>query len=467
MESSSKLYEILKNCKKVDGTGPPEMGEAQFQQCNDEFGKEVFRETLATFVATERPSFPLKQNNKDVMVESFEKLKMFNTSKLLKPIEQLEKEVFEKYDNYKYPWTKWGIGLIDTPATLNNASGYFHEHLRLNCGCYTFEPPMDVWENGTPKDIWRCMGAMWRGVSGVFKREVRDTETGEIEEKLVGGKLDKETYVKAFRLGTYIATQFKPVVAKAIYDMTDAKRVLDTSCGWGDRLCGFFASNAEEFIGCDPNPNTFKQYQEQCIEYEKILDKSSTKNPIVKSTDDFFISHGKKKVIIYRSGAEDIPWESIENVDCAFTSPPYFATEEYNKGGEHEEDQSWFKFNEYDRWRDDFFLPVSQHSFDSLSDRGFLLVNIMNPKINNVVYPSCDDLVDLLEPNFIGQVGMRIMQRPQGKSKFKTEEGTFDKGQLDEFMDKRFIENVWCFQKNKSDFDLFRTSRKSTLESFF
>ena len=48
--------------------------------------------------------------------------------------------------------------------------------------------------------------------------------------------------MSAFRLGTYIATQFKPVVAKAIYDMTNAKTVLDTSCGWGDRLAGFFAS---------------------------------------------------------------------------------------------------------------------------------------------------------------------------------------------------------------------------------
>ena len=43
----------------------------------------------------------------------------------------------------------------------------------------------------------------------------------------------------SFRLGTYIATQFKPIVAKTIYDMTDAKTVLDTSMGWGDRLTGF------------------------------------------------------------------------------------------------------------------------------------------------------------------------------------------------------------------------------------
>ena len=51
--------------------------------------------------------------------------------------------------------------------------------------------------------------------------------------------LREGTYMSGFRLGTYIATQFKPVVAKTIYDMTKANTVLDTSCGWGDRLAGF------------------------------------------------------------------------------------------------------------------------------------------------------------------------------------------------------------------------------------
>ena len=49
--------------------------------------------------------------------------------------------------------------------------------------------------------------------------------------------------------------------------MTDAKTVLDTSMGWGDRLTGFFASNATHYIGCAPNPNTFKVYSEMIKEY--------------------------------------------------------------------------------------------------------------------------------------------------------------------------------------------------------
>ena len=237
-------------------------------------------------------------------------------------------------------------------------------------------------------------------------------------------------YLGAFRLGTYIATQFKPTVAKAIYEMTDAKTVLDTSMGWGDRLTGFYASNATHYIGCDPNPNTFAKYKEMIKFYDKL-------------------TGGKKTTQIYECGAEDLPWNEIKNVDCAFTSPPYFSTERYNEGGKNEELQSWAKFDEYDKWRDEFYLPVAQNSFDSLNDNGVLMTNILDPKINGKRYRSGDELCDMLQHSFLGQVGMRIAQRPQGANVFKDEEGNFDKAAMDKFMDKIYIENVWCFSKNK------------------
>ena len=53
----------------------------------------------------------------------------------------------------------------------------------------------------------------------------------------------------------------------------------------------------------------------------------------------------------------------------------------------------------------------------------------MNPKVKGKRYRSGDELVDMFKPNFMGQVGMRIMQRPQGgTSVFKDEDGNFDKG---------------------------------------
>jgi len=406
-----------------------------FEKLNETYGKEIFRATLSEYIANERPVFPLKEITKDDMRKSFYDLQKFDTSSICIPKEQVEKEVFEKYDDYKYPYSKHGLGLINGPSTYNDVSNYFHQDLRLACGSYGFQAPKKVWEEGTAKDIWKCMGPIWRGINGVQKTIVKDLDGSETE-KLIGGQLSEKSYISAFRLGTYIATQFKPVVAKAIYDITNAKTVLDTSCGWGDRLAGFFASDAEEYYGCDPNPNTYQRYQEQISSYNKLLSKP-------------------KKVTIWRCGAEDLPYHKLPQIDCAFTSPPYFSTEEYNKGGEHEEDQSWAKFNEYDKWRDDFYLPVAEKT---MSVSKFMFVNIMDPKVHGVRYRSGDELVDKFEDKFLGQIGMRIMQRPQGKTKFKTKE------ELNEFMNKMFIENVWCFGP---DVDLFKNSRKATLDGFF
>ena len=408
----------------------PILDNKSFELLNKTYGKEKMRTHLADYIASERPVFPLKEISKDDMRKCFYDLQKFDTSSICIPNEEIEKEVFEKYDDYKYSYSKYGLGLINGPSTFNDVSNYFMQDLRLECGSYGFEAPKTRWENNDAYDIWKCLGPIWRGINGVQKVLI------EGKEELIGGELNAKSYVSAFRLGTYIATQFKPVVAKAIYDITNAKTVLDTSCGWGDRLAGFFASDAEEYYGCDPNPNTYQRYQEQISSYNKLLSKP-------------------KKVPIWRCGAEDLPYHKLPQIDCAFTSPPYFSTEEYNKGGEHEEDQSWAKFNEYDKWRDEFYLPVAEKTMNVSK---FMFVNIMDPKVHGVRYRSGDELVDKFQDKFLGQIGMRIMQRPQGKTKFKTKE------ELNEFMNKMFIENVWCFGPKT---DLFKSSRKATLDEFF
>ena len=213
------------------------------------------RKNLADYIATERPVFPLKEISEDTMRECFHNLKNFDTSAICTPKEQVDKEVFEKYDDYEYSYSKYGLGLINGPSTYNDVSNFFMQDLRLECGSYGFRAPKEVWENGDAYAIWKCLGPIWRGINGVKLTKVKDLDGNE-SEQLLGGALTEKSYISAFRLGTYIATQFKPVVAKAIYQMTNAKTVLDTSCGWGDRLAGFFASDAEEYYGCDPNPNT-------------------------------------------------------------------------------------------------------------------------------------------------------------------------------------------------------------------
>ena len=424
----------------------PIMNQTVFEHYTNTIGKEQFRLDLADYIEKERPKFPLKEITLDQVRNSFFDLQKLDTSKYLK----VDVEVMEKYDDYKYPYKDCGLGVIDAPSTFNDISNYFQQALRLNCSSYSFKAPIDVWENGNAKDIWRCLGPIWRGINDMKKKIVDDKEI------LLGGKLDEKSYISAFRLGTYIATQFKPNVAKSIYDMTNARKVLDTSCGWGDRLAGFYTSSAKEYIGCDPNPNVYANYMKQVYEYETFL---GNNNVHIKEERDHFTINANKKVTIYRCGAEDLPWDEIKDIDCAFTSPPYFSTEEYNKGGEHEEDQSWFKFNEYESWRDNFFLPVSQKSFESLSPTGHLFVNIMDPTVKGKRYKSCDELVDSLKTYYQGQIGMRIMQRPKSDKLFESEEAK------QEFMNRIFIENIWCFAKKvlPQRLDYFRHARQATL----
>ena len=413
--------------KYADENKLPVMDQQQFETVTNDIGKEQFRIDLADYIEEHRPKFPLKEISYEVMRQCFKSLQKQDVWEFVKPIEQVEKNIKEKYDDYKYNFKDHGLGIIDAPSVYNDVSNYFHQHLRLNCGSFGFKAPIEVWEKGSSIDIWRCLGPIWRGINGMKPVMIDGRE------ELRGGKLDDKSYMSAFRLGTYIATQFKPNVAKTIYQMTNAKRVLDTSCGWGDRLAGFFTSDAEEYIGCDPNPNTYKQYLKQVETYNSFLSKP-------------------KKVTIYNCGAEDLPWDKIDNIDCAFTSPPYFSTERYNEGGEKEENQSWFKFDEYSKWRDDFYLPVAQKSFERSKH---MFVNIMDPNIKNKRYYSSDELVDSLKDNFVGQIGMRIMQRPKSDKLFKSEE------EKAEFMNRIYIENVWCFSKEKLDY--FRHSRRATL----
>ena len=409
--------------------GLPIMDQQSFEKITNDIGRDQFRLDLSEYIEKYRPKFPLKKITLDDVRTSFYDLQKQDISTYCNTNDN---NVKEKYDDYKYNYKDYGLGVISAPSTYNSVSNYFHQELRLNCSSYSFKAPLDVWQNGNAKDIWRCLGPMWRGINNM------KTVLVEGKEELRGGKLSEASYMSAFRLGTYIATQFKPNVAKTIYQLTNAKKVLDTSCGWGDRLAGFFASDAEEYIGCDPNPNTYKQYLKQIELYNSFLTKP-------------------KKVTIYNTGAEDLPWDTIKDVDCSFTSPPYFSTEEYNKGGDKEENQSWFKFNEYEKWRDDFFLPVSKKCFEVSKHT---LINIMDPTIKGKRYKSCDEVVDMLKDNFVGQIGMRIMQRPKSDKLFETEKDKQD------FMNKTFIENIWCFSKDKN-VDLFKSIRKGTLDSFF
>lgn len=193
------------------------------------------------------------------------------------------------------------------------------------------------------------------------------------------------SFVVGGRLGGSFVSQFKPSVAKTIYDFFDAKKVLDFSSGWGDRLLGFLASNAESYTGIDPNTKLHKRYRE-------------IENDFKEGKDTKFIC----------SPAEDVDYSQFK-YDFVFTSPPYFDLETYS----YESTQSVSNYVEFSAWRDQFLFKTMNKVFHGLEEGGRIALNICDTDYSNIFV--CKPLVEYMESlgaTYEGVIGMGISSKP-------------------------------------------------------
>ena len=216
----------------------------------------------------------------------------------------------------------------------------------------------------------------------------------------------------------YMAAQYPPAVAKSLYNLFEAKDVLDFSMGWGDRLAGFHASNAKSYTGIDPNEEVMKNYPRQNELYETY-----------------------KKTKFIQAPAEDVDLRDSE-FDMVFTSPPYFHVERYAD----DETQSWKRYGkDIDVWLGDFLFPVLEKCWNSLKDGGTMIINIADvyaskTKTENKSYLSiCDPMNDIIQSlpqsNYTGCIGLQLNRRP-GSNNDKPES-----------KNKKIIEPMWVWKK--------------------
>lgn len=402
-----------------DAKGIPTLSQSQWKNLNEQYDKESIISALIEYIRIYKPEPPVCNISEKDMMDCFFKLRNTEYTKFFLVFEKTKDLVMEKYDDYSKPYKDYGLGIIQMGNAYIDVSNYFNQTMRMNCDTYGFKSAHHRWKNC--EDLRQVFLALWR---------------------MGNDHLNEYAFVVAFRLSTYIATQFKPHVAKSIYDMTESKKVFDSSCGWGDRLAGFYCSkDTTHYYGCDPSDQTFPMYIEQVKTYEKLLGHV----PDIEISDDMFISRGSKTVQIWRKPAEDLDYSLLPEIDCAFTSPPYFSTELYNSAGNHVDDQSWKRYDTYEKWRDNFYLPVNRKTFESLKDGGIQIVNIQDPRVKNTRYYASNDLIDDMntkykECSFIGNLGMRIMQRPKNISKDK----------LTKHFKGIYIEPCWVFGKNRT-----------------
>ena len=151
-------------------------------------------------------------------------------------------------------------------------------------------------------------------------------------------------------------TNFKAQNAKAITEHLCPVlwgRVYDYSCGYGGRLLGIGSSNFKyNYIGVEPNTETFG--------YLNYLN-----NIILKAT-------GVSSTIVQSVSEEYQP----EDIDLAFSSPPYFNLEKYS----NEETQCMVRYKTEDEWFEGYVTPTVERIFRGLNREGFFATNIADYK---------------------------------------------------------------------------------------
>lgn len=161
-------------------------------------------------------------------------------------------------------------------------------------------------------------------------------------------------------LGGGVATNFKPMNAKALYERYVPKggTIYDYSAGFGGRMLGAISSvNEYKYIGVEPCAETFANLQN----LKAHLDAT------------FYLDD---KIHLTMIGSED--YEAKENsVDFAFSSPPYFNLEKYSE----ESSQSCIKFDSLDLWFDGYVRKTLLKIHKMLKPEGLYAVNIADFKV--------------------------------------------------------------------------------------
>ena len=151
-------------------------------------------------------------------------------------------------------------------------------------------------------------------------------------------------------------TNFKAQNAKAIVEHLCPVlwgNVYDYSCGYGGRLLGIGSSNFKyNYIGVEPNTET--------VNYLNYL------NDVIDEAT------GVRGTIIQSVSEQYQP----DDIDLAFSSPPYFNLEKYS----NEETQCMVQFKTEDEWFEGYVAPTMENIKRGLNDDGIFATNIADYK---------------------------------------------------------------------------------------
>ena len=202
---------------------------------------------------------------------------------------------------------------------------------------------------------------------------------------------DDECLFDAIRTNSSLMTltHFRASVSKHLCDTYQARRVLDFSAGWGDRMTGFLASDSVHSITLvDPRPGSL----EGCRRQHEFV-------------------HSTQTWTLLQKGAEEVlPTLESGSFDLIVASPPYFNLEHDGETEKEAVGQIRNKVEGLDEFKEVFLRPVLLECVRLLAPGGILALNVDdNPKAKVFL---CEFALSVLdekaEPIYVFQLSSQI-----------------------------------------------------------
>jgi hypothetical protein len=183
-------------------------------------------------------------------------------------------------------------------------------------------------------------------------------------------------------------TTFKIGASRKILEYFKAKKVLDPSSGWSDRMLGAAAAGVDVYHGVDPNPALRSGYDE-VIQFVSQRPPQNQLGPI----------EGRFSVLTADFLKVNLEPESYDTV---FTSPPFWNFEQYSTAP----GQSIQGISTVEQWTTDFLYPYLTKAWNALCVGGHMILYISDVKTGRYVANMARYMNKELHAKFLGIIGL-------------------------------------------------------------
>lgn len=309
---------------------------------NDLFEEEIVFEASEI---TKENKFPIAPATDNEALADFVELQNFNPNSILRSGDWFSRSEFD--ESHKKPI------YIDTSRIGLVASDRHHWAARMACDSLASPSPIRSW----------------------YQTKHRAT--------LENCKFYENNPKTALALRKYIASQFRPTAALAVYKLFNATSVYDPCGGWGDRMVAAMASNL--FYHCrDVNPLVLAGYASMQYMY------------------------GGNVSFEYQQSELNAPDGTY---DLVFTSPPYWKVEKYQG------DLSSFKqYPKFEDWLENFLFAMLDNCLSVLRPNGHMVINVSDVYANHTYNRIVQPVLEYLKDKKPYVMGYRMAKRVNSKS---------------------------------------------------